>query len=117
MGHLLFNNKAEDLHLSLAVRADKRIYLPHLSYALSPPKRRDPAGTVLSHIDHRQLAWDMLGDISDKLIGRADGEVLFIFSVGHLRAVDHHARRLVVTELVQRKRIADDVLGQGSYRH
>jgi len=35
--------------------------------------------------------------------------------VGHLRLVDHHSRHLIVAELVQGERVADDILGQGRY--
>jgi len=53
----------------------------------------------------------MLGDCRDKFKGCKHLEIPFIAAIAHLRAVDNRSGFLDITQLRQRKGIADDVLG------
>jgi hypothetical protein len=54
---------------------------------------------------------DVLGNRSNKLKGAVSLEITFIAAMAHLRTVDNHTRFLYITQLGQRKGVADDVLG------
>ena len=86
-------------------------------FALSPAPVRVPA--VIAHQLKRFLR-NMLGDGGNEFLGGKDLEVFpTALALGRhlLRSVDHHAGCIIISDLLYRKRIADDVLGQGLLAH
>lgn len=54
--HLPFNNKADDLHLRLAVGTNQGVDFPYFFDTFTPEWRWNSARLIILHINHRQLA-------------------------------------------------------------